>query len=96
MGPRRRQAQSLPLHPQANIRYGKAGITQSQTQAQRQMNQTAKSKEWARFFKASLSPTSRLGSLRGAERDGCLHATLKELGIGAVDELLSALWEGVE
>lgn len=44
------------------------------------MNKTERANEWARNFKAMLSPESRLGSLRGAYRDGVLLDVLKKLG----------------
>ena len=67
-----------------------------QTQAHRQMNATDKKREWARHFKACLSPTSRLGSLRGAERDGVLAEVCKELGLTNIRRIITVLSGGMD
>lgn len=50
--------------------------------------------DWARNFRACLSPESKLGSLRGAYRDNCLDSVLKRLKIITPIQLVEELHQG--
>ena len=50
--------------------------------------------DWARNFKACLSPESKLGSLRGAARDNCLKDVLKRLKVVSPIDLFEQLHQG--
>lgn len=52
---------------------------------------TEATKNWARYYKAALSPESKLGALRGAMRDGVLPDVLKALKLATIPELLESL-----
>ena len=47
--------------------------------------------DWARLFEISLSPETRLGALRGAQREGVAHEALVILKISTALELFEAL-----
>lgn len=47
--------------------------------------------DWMRLFAISLSPETRLGALRGAQRDGVLLQVLGLLAISSAIELFEAL-----
>lgn len=52
---------------------------------------TERAKDWVRYYKAALSPESKLGALRGAMRDCVLDDVLKILKIRSIPELLESL-----
>ena len=52
--------------------------------------------DWLRYFAACRSPESRLGALRGAQRDGVLDKVLTRLRIRTAAELVDALHLEIE
>ena len=50
--------------------------------------------DWSRNYVACLSPESKLGSLRGAAREGVLTDVLKRLKITTAIELFESLNQG--
>lgn len=48
--------------------------------------------EWLRYYRAQMSPESRLGALRGALRDNVLSSVLRGLKVVTPENLVKALF----
>ena len=55
------------------------------------MTKRERALEWARNYKACLSPESKMGALRGASRDGVLPDCLEMLRVATAVELVESL-----